>query len=75
MQKKIKSTMNEVLLKAGPYDLGPYQKDLSKVSHLVAPGMLFFYADDELLCAQDKDGGISSWSKIKDTEVIAKGLN
>jgi hypothetical protein len=61
-------------LKLGPFKLGPFNIGGSKEEGS-RPFFLFFYVDDDIVCAQGRGGGIALWSKASSKYVLEKGLD
>ena len=77
LQKKLNFTFANVTLKLGPLKLGPFNAGGSGGDGEKGKQdsfFIFFYADDELICAQGKGGGLAFWRKAEPEFVIRKGL-
>lgn len=61
--------MNEVMVKIGPWHLGPFQR-----SNREKGETLFFYVSDTMVCGQDKSGGIAYWTRVGPMEMAREGL-
>ena len=77
MQKKLEFTFDKIRVKLGPLQLGPFDVDVSKKSSDKAPKLpffIFFYADDEIACAQGKGGGLALWTKAEGPWMLQTGI-
>jgi hypothetical protein len=74
MQKITSFDMKEVKVKLGPFVLGPFQIP-SQVKDGKGPFFNFVYADDDIICAIGRSGGIAMWAKAEPTFVAQKGLD
>ena len=75
VQKKLAFDLTGLKLKLGPLNLGPFKiGGGSSGSGGKGPFFLFFYADEDIICAQGASGGIAMWQKATPEMVLKKGL-
>jgi hypothetical protein len=77
LQKKLNFDFTGLTIKLGPFKLGPFKiggKAGSDGEKKQSSFFIFFYADEDIICAQGKAGGIAYWAKAEPDFVVKKGL-
>lgn len=77
MQRKLAFDLTGLKLKLGPLNLGPFNigGGDKEGGGKGGPFFLFFYADEDIVCAQGASGGIALWQKATPEMVLKKGLD
>jgi hypothetical protein len=77
LQKKLTFDLTGCTVKLGPFKLGPFKIGGNKEvegKRGASPFFIFFFADDDIICAQGKGGGLAMWAKADPDLVLKKGL-
>lgn len=73
-QKRLNFAPREILVKIGPWKLGPFKVNFEKEGKELPYFFNFFYVDDDIIAAQGKSGGIAFWAKTTPQFVLEAGL-